>query len=193
MERGTITDVTDTYWDPARAFVQGPDIRAIAVRCLTCSRYEIVPIHSALLKQQGNSFVADSRGWQVDPLCCRFCIGAEPRTADMPKRYPDTVHTLVTHMRDAKRHREAGQRVVYIGRANAFLGEQQHPLANPYVIKEGRTREAALKLYCAYINERPDLLKLAKSLRGYVLGCWCAPQPCHADIVAAIADNKVLE
>ena len=29
---------------------------------------------------------------------------------------------------------------------------------------------------------------LARDLRGKRLGCWCVPLPCHAEVIAEIAD-----
>ncbi|MER6799640.1 DUF4326 domain-containing protein, partial [Amycolatopsis mediterranei] len=36
---------------------------------------------------------------------------------------------------------------------------------------------------------RPDLLALLPGLRGRRLGCWCVPEPCHAQVIAELADN----
>ena len=49
------------------------------------------------------------------------------------------------------------------------------PFANPFKIGEDGTRDEVLKKYEAYIRARPDLLELLPTLKGKVLGCWCAP------------------
>jgi Domain of unknown function (DUF4326) len=36
---------------------------------------------------------------------------------------------------------------------------------------------------------RPDLLALLPGLRGRWLGCWCVPEACHAEVIAALADS----
>ena len=33
-----------------------------------------------------------------------------------------------------------------------------------------------------------ELLALLPDLRGRRLGCWCAPLPCHAMVIAELAD-----
>ncbi|MDQ7802900.1 DUF4326 domain-containing protein [Amycolatopsis sp. A133] len=33
------------------------------------------------------------------------------------------------------------------------------------------------------------LLALLPALRGRRLGCWCVPEPCHAQVIAELADN----
>jgi hypothetical protein len=42
--------------------------------------------------------------------------------------------------------------------------------------------------YREYILQRPDLLALLPDLRGHRLGCWCVPLPCHAEVIAELAD-----
>ena len=44
--------------------------------------------------------------------------------------------------------------------------------------------------YREYLRARPDLLALVPELRGRTLACWCAPELCHADILAEIADSS---
>ena len=35
----------------------------------------------------------------------------------------------------------------------------------------------------------PSRDEIVRELRGRVLGCWCAPKPCHGDVLAAIAND----
>lgn len=60
---------------------------------------------------------------------------------------------------------------------------------NPFVIGEDGTREEVLERYKAWLGQRPELIKAAREeLAGKDLVCWCAPQPCHADILVAVAN-----
>lgn len=61
---------------------------------------------------------------------------------------------------------------VYIGRGSKW--------GNPF--KNG-TRKQNIMDYKEYIMERPDLLKELRELKGKRLGCYCAPLPCHGDIL----------
>lgn len=86
--------------------------------------------------------------------------------------------------------------VVYIGRRLARGGWNlpQHPLYNPFQIdtpkkKHDGTRAEVMAKYREYLMARPDLLKLVPALRGRTLACWCAPELCHGDILAEIADR----
>jgi hypothetical protein len=71
---------------------------------------------------------------------------------------------------------------VYIGRPSKW--------GNPFVIGRDGTRQQVIDKYRAWILARPDLIAAAQSeLRGKVLGCWCAPNPCHGAVLAEIANS----
>lgn len=74
------------------------------------------------------------------------------------------------------------QGAVYVGRPTKW--------GNPF--KEGRdgTREEVITKYADWLdgmmfNNRLDLDELA----GKDLVCWCAPLPCHADILLELANK----
>lgn len=78
---------------------------------------------------------------------------------------------------------------VYIGRAVPRRGFAESKWANPFKIQGRYTREMALKDFTVYLWEDDRLLEGIRSeLRGKVLGCWCAPQACHGDLLARLAD-----
>ena len=60
---------------------------------------------------------------------------------------------------------------------------------NPFRIGPDGTREEVIAKYEQYLRGRPDLMATLPELKGKVLGCWCAPKPCHADILARLADQ----
>lgn len=52
------------------------------------------------------------------------------------------------------------------------------------------SREEAIQKYHEWIMHQPDLISAARrELKGKVLGCWCAPNPCHGDILLKIANS----
>lgn len=71
---------------------------------------------------------------------------------------------------------------VYIGRPSKW--------GNPFHIKPGFSRTDVIRLYRAWLeHNRPDLIDAAKiELRGKILGCYCAPLPCHGDVLAELAN-----
>ena len=82
-----------------------------------------------------------------------------------------------------------GQYDVYIGRQNVMLGFEASKWANPYKISPTMTREAAIASYRAYILSRPALIADLPELKGKVLGCWCAPLPCHGDVLLELVGH----
>lgn len=83
---------------------------------------------------------------------------------------------------------------VYVGRymPGVFRG---HPLANPFKLRRKATaadRAECLDKYRAWVLAHPRrdelLAGLLRQVRttGLPLGCWCHPQPCHADVLAEL-------
>ena len=77
---------------------------------------------------------------------------------------------------------------VYIGRPSKW--------GNPFSHKDGTlaefrvaTRDEAVDAYAVWIETQPELLDSLGELRGKVLGCWCAPQRCHGDVLLALANE----
>ena len=69
---------------------------------------------------------------------------------------------------------------VYIGRGSKW--------GNPFRIGKDGTREDVIRMYVAWLRQKPELLRSLGSLRGKRLGCFCAPLPCHGDTLASYAD-----
>lgn len=67
---------------------------------------------------------------------------------------------------------------VYIGRPSKW--------GNPFVIGKDGTREEVLALYRTWVATQT--LPFSE-LRGLTLGCWCAPYPCHGDILMELANG----
>jgi hypothetical protein len=76
---------------------------------------------------------------------------------------------------------------VYIGRPG--------PWGNPFVLGRDGNRELVIEKYRAYLRERlahePGLReRIVRELGGgTVLGCWCAPRPCHGHPLARVANG----
>lgn len=71
---------------------------------------------------------------------------------------------------------------VYVGRGGTW--------GNPFVIGADGTRAEVLAKHRAWFLSRPDLIARAKrELAGKDLVCFCAPQPCHGDTLAEIANT----
>ena len=71
---------------------------------------------------------------------------------------------------------------VYIGR-----GRGSH-WGNPFVIGRDGDRAEVIEKYGRWLLTQRELLVALPELRGRTLGCWCAPRPCHGDVLARLAD-----
>lgn len=79
-------------------------------------------------------------------------------------------------------HCKRAQHDVYIGRGSKW--------GNPFKIGEHGTREQVIAKYERWLNHQHALLADVHTLKGKTLGCWCAPQACHGDVLAKLADAK---
>jgi len=80
---------------------------------------------------------------------------------------------------------------VYIGRASFRRGHRlvASKWANPF--REGRDgdRGEVVAKYEDWLRSQPALIVALPELRGKVLGCWCAPKPCHGDVLVRLANG----
>lgn len=53
------------------------------------------------------------------------------------------------------------------------------------------TRAEAIARYEEWLKSQPQLMAALPDLCGKVLGCWCAPLPCHGDVLARLANEIV--
>lgn len=71
---------------------------------------------------------------------------------------------------------------VYVGRPSKW--------GNPFVIGYDGTRAEVIAQYEAWIKTQPELMAALPELKGKVLGCYCAPLPCHGDVLARLANGQ---
>lgn len=82
-----------------------------------------------------------------------------------------------------KHHGNPPQGSVYIGRPSLW--------GNPFTIGPDGDRDEVIRKYSDYMQAHPELRQAAKNhLRGKDLVCFCAPLPCHGDILILIANSK---
>lgn len=93
--------------------------------------------------------------------------------------------TVVANFRDHEaliRWAEAEDVFVRIDRKSAW--------GNPFVLDDDGDREAVIAAYREhYLPFKPSLQSALHQLRGKVLGCWCAPEPCHGDVLREAASR----
>ena len=69
---------------------------------------------------------------------------------------------------------------VYIGRPSKW--------GNPFVVGKHGARRECITLYERWLLENEALMAALGELRGLVLACWCAPRPCHGDVLVRLAN-----
>lgn len=88
-------------------------------------------------------------------------------------------------------------RNLYVGRQIRIFIDKVYYLqpgsifANKFSTKT-HGREEAIRLYEAEILKQlqnPEFVAELRKLKGKNLGCWCSPEPCHADILLRIVSN----
>lgn len=68
--------------------------------------------------------------------------------------------------------------------------DRRTPWGNPFELPQDGDRDTVIKNYAEhYLPHKPSLLNRLEELRGRVLGCWCAPEPCHGDVLKAEAER----
>ena len=79
---------------------------------------------------------------------------------------------------------------VYVGRASPAYGLPASKWANRFMIGRDGAKEEVIKAYERWLrDERPDLMAALHELRGKDLACWCAPKPCHGDILLRLTNR----
>lgn len=72
---------------------------------------------------------------------------------------------------------------VYVGRPSKW--------GNPYSIGRHGNRLEVIQLFRERVEGDPEFqAMIRRELRGKNLICWCAPQPCHADVLLEEANKE---
>lgn len=77
---------------------------------------------------------------------------------------------------------------VYVGRPSKWGNPFSHLPESAAGFKVS-SRQEAIDRYREWVVNQPDLMADLPSLAGKVLGCWCHPRPCHAEVLAEMADE----
>ncbi|KAG0242872.1 hypothetical protein BGW41_003272 [Actinomortierella wolfii] len=111
----------------------------------------------------------------------------------------EVVNVKVAHIRPAYANLKEWMRDpknVYIGRKGVvFVDKVRFPphdsiWANPFKITSQCSREESITRYEVYIRSKINNGEITAeevaSLAGKRLGCWCAPEPCHGNVLVKI-------
>lgn len=90
--------------------------------------------------------------------------------------------------------RENHARLVRRAEAEGYLVpvDRRTEWGNPFEMPHDGDRQTVIRNYADhYLPFKPSLLSRISELRGKALACWCAPKPCHADVLKERADSKI--
>jgi hypothetical protein len=92
----------------------------------------------------------------------------------------------VVNLRDG----EPPNGAVYIGRAASRRGLKASKWGNPYREGiDGTLAECIAKYEFGHLPAHPELVAALPELRGRDLACWCAPKPCHGEVLLRLANG----
>ena len=78
---------------------------------------------------------------------------------------------------------------VYVGRPSEWGNPFSHRMGTLAEVKVDSVEEA-IAAFELWVREQPALIaRIKRELKGKVLGCWCFPKPCHANVLATIAEE----
>lgn len=85
-------------------------------------------------------------------------------------------------MKVLNKHRHSVPKdAVYIGRGSKW--------GNPFIIGVHGNRQQCIEQYETYIRSKPALLASIPELVSKTLVCYCAPMPCHGDVLIHLVDE----
>lgn len=80
---------------------------------------------------------------------------------------------------------------IYIGRPSKWGNPFSHLSSDGGLAKfKVATRAEAIESYERWIQAQPELMASLPELRGKILGCWCAPNSCHGEVLKKLAEQE---
>jgi len=81
--------------------------------------------------------------------------------------------------------------IAWADAAGAYMRiDRKTEWGNPFELPGDGDRDTVIANYERhYLPHKPSLLSKLDMLRGKALGCWCAPEPCHGDVLKARAEQ----
>jgi hypothetical protein len=128
-------------------------------------------LDAAALRSTGKPFPIATRDW------CPSCLNPVLQTAH---RNGDRKALSMCRVLN-KHHAGVPAGAVYIGRGSKW--------GNPFRIGPDGDRAAVIAKYERWLADQHQLLRALDELRGRDLVCWCAPRPCHGDLLLRLANT----
>lgn len=81
---------------------------------------------------------------------------------------------------------------VYIGRPSKWGNRYGHMAESGVEVLVASRLEAVQRFQEDLLSDPVRLSEVKQELRGQDLWCWCAPAPCHGDVLLAVANDLPL-
>jgi len=141
---------------------------------VTDSQYCIGALTKNWSLTTNHELVAETKALMADFKHVRF-IHVRGHRGVLGNEIADVLASHATYLPGKVVHCQKAPFDVYIGRGGKW--------GNPYEIGPDMTREESIEKFEMYLSRKPGLLRQLPGLYGKVLGCHCAPKPCHGDIL----------
>jgi hypothetical protein len=86
-------------------------------------------------------------------------------------------------------HCQKGKYDVYVGRPSKWGNPFSHKTDSVAQYRVRTKKEAVDKFEQWFVTQFELVQQCREELRGKILGCWCEESPCHAEILAKIANR----
>ena len=70
-----------------------------------------------------------------------------------------------------------------------FIG-RPGPYGNPFIIGKHGTRQEVIDAYEDMLLRSGKIMQIRRELKGKDLACFCAPLPCHGDVLLRYANRE---
>ena len=111
-------------------------------------------------------------------------------------RADDGANIINVKGRDVKEWLNNAPGNIYIGHQLSKNGSINVPKSKwdiPQYIKDNaQDRETTLRMYEDHVTNTPDLFNDLSSIRNKRLGCFCAPEKCHGEVLHKLVGNLIL-
>jgi hypothetical protein len=126
------------------------------------------------------------------PMDCTYAI-EEIRQERIFNQWSEDERDLLKRLRDGETivvsQRTHPNLIGWADIANQYERiDRRTPWGNPFEMPADGDRDTVIGNYRDhYLPYKPSLLGKLSTLKGKALGCWCAPEACHGDVLAAQA------
>jgi len=186
------------------------EVRKVKALILSRAEWSLRQIADALgiSKDQVSSDVKGDISRHLDEAILREAAAGLPDSVDVERiveeiRQEQIFATWTDDERDLLKRLRDGETVVvslrgahnnlieWADAAGLYMRiDRRTPWGNPFETPADGDRDTVITNYAEhYLPYKPSLLAKLPDLRGKALGCWCAPEPCHGDILKARAES----